>query len=488
MPTIIKPYSGGEMGESLFGIGGLTDAFFGPKASTAAYTREKFKEQQRQNEYTPLLAELYKNPNIDPGLAASYSINAGVTPQTTFGMRSGVNIARMNPAEIDTPANQQIITQNMLTQPGASYTSTPSGVAAGHANAQTIADMTAKRAADTQLAIDARTLTQVRDPATGAMTWVRKSEASGMGAPVTMEQARGDILQRHFGILDTMNPFQRSAISADAGVLNWFVREPGTGKILQEGRTLDGKTNYADGQPLHPSAVVQQSSNPGGANAFTPPATELGKTELKDRREAVLNADAVLDLGTQIKTIVKRNPIAVGATGNLKQIGQEGMDLLGSLNMMFGGGREGGYTVAVNQARNALQSKMGTAGAMQLMPELYDPDPNSIRTMNGMLIYKAAAALGQSGRDASDKDIATVRGLVGDPSSWFQGPTTYNDKISTLMRITAQQRDADHKLLQPGAGIGPRRIKVEGVDDMTAAPAASGPAPPPGFILNSTGP
>jgi hypothetical protein len=58
MPQIINPYkSGSTMGEDMFGIGGLADTFFGPKASTAAYTREKFKEAQRHNEYAPLIAD-----------------------------------------------------------------------------------------------------------------------------------------------------------------------------------------------------------------------------------------------------------------------------------------------------------------------------------------------------------------------------------------------------------------------------------------------
>jgi len=104
-----------------------------------------------------------------------------------------------------------------------------------------------------------------------------------------------------------------------------------------------------------------------------------------------------------------------------------------------------------------------------LMPELFDSDLNSVRTMNAMLLYKAAAALGQSGRDASDKDIVMVKGMVGDPSSWFQGPTTYKDKIGTLMKIIGQQRDDDFKMLQPGAALQPRA---------GAVPAAAAPADP----------
>jgi hypothetical protein len=466
MPTIINPYkSGGTMGEDLFGLGGLADAFFGPKASTAAYTREKFKEASRQNLNVPLYADAVAGGG-DPGNIARLGILSGQTGQDV------ANYGRY----VTTNRNPNDLTGNTVTASalgaGTPFAATAQGDAAHLANTQTIAQMQADKAAATQNAIDARSLVPVVGT-DGKTTYAQKSQAAGMGAPVTFDQARGRLLETNFGTLDTLNPFQRSAVSADASMGNWFVRDTGTGKIQREGRTLDGKTDAATGLPLHPSAVVQQSSNPGGANAFQSPATELGKTEQRSHREAIGNADQVLNLGAKITDIVTRNPTAIGPVGNLRLLGQEGLDLLNSLNMQFGGGQPGGYDAAVAQTRNELRRKFG-AGAAQLLPELFDSDLNSVRTMNGMLVYKAAAALGQSGRDASDKDIGIVKSLTGDPASWFQGPNTYKDKIKTLTDIIAQQRDEDFKMLQPGAVIGPRvGAPTAPAPGGTGAPAAA---------------
>jgi hypothetical protein len=51
------------------------------------------------------------------------------------------------------------------------------------------------RAAETQLAIDARTLTQVQDPATGKITYVQKSQAPGQGVPDTVDSLKARLLR-----------------------------------------------------------------------------------------------------------------------------------------------------------------------------------------------------------------------------------------------------------------------------------------------------
>jgi hypothetical protein len=450
------------MGEDLFGLGGIADAFFGPKASQSAYTREKFKEAQRQNEYTPLLAESVRGLGLPGGnvnLAASQAINAGVP----IDQVSGANLLTT------TANNPNALGGNIVTAAamGAKvpYGSTVSGFnAATDRQAATEIEKTNRMIASNEAA-DARALVPVRG-ADGSLTYARKSEAVGLGAPITKDQVVGGQLAGNWKRLDQLNPFQQDVLGANPRPGNWFLRDPGTGKIMREGRSFDGITDVDTKLPVPGGAVFQQSSNPGGANAFTPPGTEPGKTELKDYRTAIGHADQVLGLGTKIIDVVNRNPTVVGAAGNLRLMGQEGVDLLNSLNTMLGGGKPGGYDETVAQTRNALRARLGTGAAMNLIPELFDSDLNSVRTMNGLLIYKAAAAIGQSGRDASDKDIATVRGITGDPASWFQGPNTYKDKVGTLMKIVGQQRDDDFKMLQPGAAIGPRAAP--------AAPVATG--------------
>jgi hypothetical protein len=108
--------------------------------------------------------------------------------------------------------------------------------------------------------------------------------------------------------------------------------------------------------------------------------------------------------------------------------------------------------------------------------------------MNGMLLYKAAAALGQSGRDASDKDILQVKRIVGEPDSWFTGPNTYKNKVTQLLTIVQQQRDSDNAMIQPGARVAPNAVNipapVPGAPNSAAPGGAAIPPPPPGFIPN----
>jgi len=510
MPTIINPYkSGSTMGEDIFGLGGLADTFFGPKATTAAYTREKFNEARRINENVPLYAAAAA-ANTDPREIVRRGILAD---QRGADMGNVIRTITANTNPNDLSGNR--VTAALIGA-GGPMSATPQGTTNELANRQTIAQMQIDKTLAAQEAQDARSLVAVRDQY-GNLTWTRKSDAPGQGAPITADQARGDALSRYLfpqmggadgaavfpdpGAPQTLpdatltplttlpglgsipaampppmtapraplNPQQLKALNAlpTDHVQNWVLLDDTGTKVIRRGRTAGNNIDVDTNQPMPVGSQVISPLTAQGVAGLTTPAAP-GKTELKDYRSAINNADSVLNLGTKINDIVDRNPTAIGAVGNLRLLGQEGVDLLNSLNTQFGGGRAGGYDTAVAQTRNEIRQRLG-AGAAQLIPELFDSELNSVRTMNGMMIYKAAAALGQSGRDASDKDIAIVRGLVGDPSSWFQGPNTYKDKINTIMRIVAEQRDSDFTMIQPGAVIGAR---TQG-PGLTPAPAAT---------------
>ncbi|MFG1275154.1 hypothetical protein [Xanthobacter flavus] len=195
--------------------------------------------------------------------------------------------------------------------------------------------------------------------------------------------------------------------------------------------------------------------------------------------------------------LVDRNPGIVGAVGNFRRIGQDVASIAGEITRNFGGQEQ--YAAVVERARQDLAAK----GLESMLPGLFNPDLNSIETVNTLLLYKAAESLGQQGNGVSDKDIARMSQMVGDPTSWTTSAETYKNKLIAMDRALAYREQAHAKEIGRKTGqpasiempsqaevvtpVGKDQARMPGgapapgqVDGRAAAPTA--PASPPAAI------
>jgi len=466
MVNVINPWkSGGSMGEDLFGIGGLTEAFFGPKASQTAYTREKFKEAARQNEYTPRLAEsvrLLGTPGGNVNTTLADAIMSGTNPEH-IATANLVATTANNPNDLG--GNTVLAAQMGNKVP---IGATIPGNTANLENARTIAQMQADKAMALELERQRRTLIPTIDATTGLPTLTTTATAAGQRPVLELPKEQGVLLGQNFNRLDTLNPFQRAAIhadpKADTAVWNW-VGPDGTPGGFTNNRTTDALT----GKPLPYGAVLHSPSGASGLNTVT---GALGKTQQGDLDESIIAGEESLSLFKQIIPMVEKNPNIVGPTGNALRLGQNVTDVVGSLHSLLGG--TGKIDQDLTRARQMATQYLGADAAKALLPELYSGDLNKIETLHGLLTYKMARALNKGGA-LSNMDVDRARALVGTPDSWIKGPTEFIGRMKTAEEQVQRELADNMKRRQTNkASIGPA----------LAPAAAPSVAPPSGFVVD----
>jgi hypothetical protein len=289
----------------------------------------------------------------------------------------------------------------------------------------------------------------------------RQGESYGQQASVPLTQVQGAEATRALqqpGGLEALPETNKKFIGAEPHAdkaMNWFDVDPQTGFVKARGRTLDSRTDVTTGQPLPATAAIQSPGNAGASGVFAPPG-QLGTTDKRDVNSAIRNAQSAEAIGTQILAMVDKDPNLVGPVGNARRTAQDFADIATNVINGVGGGQQN-YAQTIKQAQQELVAKYG-ANAARILPQLFDPNLNSIETLNGFLVYRAAAAIGQEGRGASDKDIARVEAMVGKPGSWLQGAATYRSKVQSALDIVKQQRAQDEETLRrnnvltPGGG------------------------------------
>jgi len=485
MVQIINPYGNQKtMGEDLFGLGGLTESFFGPKASTAAYTREKFKEQQRQNEATELVAQGIAQPGYDTGLLAGNAVRAGITPSNLFGMRSGVSISGLDPNALGTPANQGIITQNQLTIPGTAYGSTPLGMEStqrAHAASELAKTDRIVRADELK---NARELIQVHAPITpenplGYATVPRAEFLANPGKYVQV--APSDIYksaQAGAAFPNWADPNKLAYLGADVkpdSVFNWIAPPETPGGPPRQGTSVDRQTDIITKQPLPVGHQLYAPSSAGGANSMT--AAGLGRTQSGNLDESIIAGEDAIGLTGRIKTMVQANPNIVGPAGNALRAGQTVTDVVASMHGLLGG--TANIKGDLETARMTVRRTLGDS-ADKLFPEIFSGDLNKVETLHALLTYKVARALNKGGT-LSNMDVDRARNMVGTPDSWFKGPTEFLNRMQATEDELRIELDNNKLRRQTNQASAPGAVPPPTARGATAAPGA---APPPGFVLD----
>ncbi|WP_197286583.1 hypothetical protein [Chelatococcus sp. CO-6] len=159
-----------------------------------------------------------------------------------------------------------------------------------------------------------------------------------------------------------------------------------------------------------------------------------------DLQTRVINANSALEVGNQILGILAKDPAVVGPTGNTRRLLQDATDVFGSVATVFGGQQQ--LVGEIDRARQDLVQTLGPQ-AQTLLPELFNPNLNSIETLNGFLVYKVAEASGSPGGAPATKTSSvsfrwSARRRAGSPA---RPPTrTRSARSSTWSRPVVMRR------------------------------------------------
>jgi hypothetical protein len=282
MPRIINAaYDGNSaLGDTLSRLG---EAVYGDQAQKEVFRQKAFGLKRENDNAEPLAAAVRDGNTNNIGY---YGVLAGKTGQDAgdYGRFSAANhatnfddprlaISMMGAggSAANTAIGQRRSLDNTLTTTGMN-------------NATTLAaeDMRSKRAADTQLAIDNRTLTPV-DDGNGGFVYQPKSQTAGLGAPMSTDNVVAGVLRRAAqnaqpGVDPFGNVDPRMLKKAGLDLPEQSLIEPTTGRTAisrDGGRTAilpDGTTVPATAfQPVGQDAALTQARDNGVRASATQP-------------------------------------------------------------------------------------------------------------------------------------------------------------------------------------------------------------------------
>lgn len=249
-----------------------------------------------------------------------------------------------------------------------------------------------------------------------------------------------------------MSPNQRIAMGLDSNkeptVQNYVVRTP---QGVVTGRTADGKTDIATGQPLPGPAQIVSPSNQGGVGGFVP-----GQTEQSNLRRDYTNARSLAAGAAQIADLVDRNPSLVGFTGNMARTAQsvigQGQTLAKALG--FSSPEQAGRAALATIAKSVDLNSPDVQKTMdpQFLMNLTDPNVHAIDRMHAVVTALAAPILfpGNNQYMYSKDAMNRVRSVIGDPNAWLQDPKAYSAGMRRLSDIAKQQADSSSAQLETG--------------------------------------
>lgn len=440
MPKIINAYSPDD--SLAAALSGVAQSIFGGNTAQQELYRQKALEAGRGNlSYKDIQDAARRGPldfNDPTTRAAVYGLPQ---PREVFEAHRGV--------VTNTRGAMSPEAANAFVGAGGSYGSTGPGFAQSQATELAKTRMATDRAAETQMAIDARTSVPVLLP-DGRQVYVRKTEApaftqSGQGTVVpTMDSVKAVTAQRAIAE-NPADPFGTLAPSAQHFLgaqpsgerpTNWI--DPGS---RRQGRTADGKTDLATGQPLPPTAQLVSPTNQSGPSAFTPNAPTNDMVQTLQRKAVA--AREVSSLVDRADALVAGDPTIVGAPGIAQKFGQNAVAAARDVLTALGNGNPNS---AIETIRTDAIQKLGVDAA-RLLPELFKPQISELEAVHGIMVYKTAEMLGQTGRGASDKDIAAARHIIGNPGSMWESSQSFRTKLAAIKSVAdAQSVNADRML------------------------------------------
>lgn len=440
MPTIINPaYRENPIGKAIADLG---KSYFGDRMS-GAINQEKYNALARENAGAEQLAQLFEKPDaVNLGDVMRHGILSG---------RSGGDIGEVfrTFAANQYGSGDQRTTNSMLGA-GQSMAATPEGFNIDQSNTMRrqaidlaqkfkefqMAEANKQANAQAELAEKARQfdmgVQQVVTPE-GQVVYAPTKDAYGQLSPVSETDAKGVQLQRNFGNVGDLPPAEQTILGANktAGTPKNYVANG------QSFITYDGVTDAQSGQPLPPGGYIANAEG-------TATDVGLGKPVVNDVQKAAISLQDFDALAGHAETLMD-NPANFGPTGLAKSVLQE---LIASgRNLASGVGADN-----PDQTIAQVRDKLAADGVNpSLIPELYDPKLPEIEAVWGLLLYSGAAALaGQENRSVSDKDIAMMRNIIGDPHALFTSRDAVKAKLDTARKLVQGRAGRYQQILDQG--------------------------------------
>lgn len=448
------------------GVGSLFETLAAPfmdtntgemKRSATSLNTAKTAEIQRALDAGQVLADLARSGNLNSRDADAAGILAGKDAKFAGGYVKSNTLRSGAPLQGDAVARSSLAA-------GDAYSSTGLAFQQNQANElekQRLAEATRVKLAENELR-------PVVTP--DGIRYARQSAAVGAAYPASVDQTRAVEINR---VLPTVPEERR----VDFALGNQPQKVPRTYTANgQSFITYDGVNNAQTGQPLPPGGAIV---NPQGS------ATDVGmRPNVQAGLEnAEIQRGRFRSLLQQTRAIAERDPTLFGLPGQIRRVGQEGLQLASGLAQVFGANSvQEATTSAARAAQNAGVSP-------QLVSQLFDPNLPALNAASNLLVYQAAAALaGQEGRGVTDRDITRFMNIAGDPASLFESQQSYLTRLATMEAILEGQVRSDSDVMgrrgvpTPGApvsaapplGGAPQAVPQPAAP---AAPAATGGAP-----------
>ncbi len=467
MPTIIRPDppQQSELGRMINQLG---KQMFGDRLGNDL-RREKLYGLQRENRETDnLMAQVAKG---GAAAAASSPIAQAILIGAGYDPRDFAQLGLLDSA-VNNGARAQA-TQNLQVGAGQSFSSTAEAFDATQATARRGQDLTDARGrrgqdmasadrrynTDQTVATTARgqdltdargrrgqdivsadkryefdnTLVEALSP-DGRPTFTRRNDVEGYSPMVSETDTKGHLLRSNWDSLDALNAQQQEVLgaridgnSSDKRAPRNYIAPDGTAYITQ-----DGRTDVQTGQPLPPGGRLISAQAQGDAG-------DIGWTNSvqTDLQTDLLKADR-FDRVSQTLLDKTNDPTLFGLIGKLRSKGQEAVQAANALVTLMGGeGSSGADTL------RAARADLAQNGLQGLLPELYDPELPEVEMLGGLMLYMGASALaGQENRSVSDKDIALMKQIMGEPHSIFSSAESVKAKIMAARSVVLGDRQA----------------------------------------------
>lgn len=301
MPRIINAYEGNSaLGDSLAKLG---EAIYGDQAKNEVYRQTAF-GKKRENDNIPLLAD-----------AAARGDRDAITRYGVLSNKTGQDTADFNRLGVSNHASSVDDPRLALATMGAggAFGSTAPGQGRQLQNQITttgmnndtslkVADMTSKRAADTQLAIDGRTLVPV-DNGDGSSHYDTKTSAGAGHAavPVTKEGVLGAMLRKYAA---GNSPTDVGGTNPNAAA------NPFSGIPPQVQHVLG--VQVPDQTMVHPGSGMTGISRDGGQNVILPNGATIPATGF----QPVSQETALSEARGGIQRAQTAQPLQVGNPAN----------------------------------------------------------------------------------------------------------------------------------------------------------------------------
>lgn len=421
----------------------LGKSLFGDTTANAINSEKLYAAQRENTEMDNLMARAAKsgvqNLGADP-IAQAILLGSGYDP-SKFGQ-----VGLMGAATGFGAADPR--TQNWQVGTGQSYDNTAAAVNAKQAETARNNDM---QSADRRYGVDQTQKTErdkffytpkeVLNP-DGTPGFARQGELAGSTfSPILSEtDQKGTLLGQNFDNLPALDPMQRQVLGANPSETSRTPRNYVTpqGSFI----TYDGVTNAQTGAPLPPGGYIGNVEGGAGDVGLTP-------SSLSGLQQGQVSYDKFMSTVALAEPLTA-DPSLFGVQGWARSKAQELIQGIGGVATLAGAREDLARSLVSAETGQIL----GPDAAKGLIPELYDPRLGEVEALWGILLYQGASALaGQENRSVSDMDVQIMRGILGDPHSFFSSNRSMASKLNVAKALVKRGRAINQQYLQQGTNV-----------------------------------